>query len=514
MLFYQYLARSSRIASLIILISSPVRADTCSTLATTTSIEVAYPLNLDYIDEQNKYWSTTSIALTPTCIIFPTSAEEVSVVVQTLNDNEGEPFAIKSGGHNPNRYFSSVDGGPLISTARMDEAILDQETGVLQMGPGNRLDGIAAKLQGTGWTFVGGRIGNTGTGGLILGGGLSYMSAQYGWAASSVLDYEVVLANGTIVHANNDENSDLALALKGGGNNFGIVTTYTLQTYRQGNIWGGNVLFYHSDELATNLLQAVRDFTEYNTDDKAAVIVTAERSNGITFPELGLDIELVDFWILFLFYDGPTPPEGLFSNFTNAGTPILNTCVTRTYSDFIGGSNWVIVKASVVDIGTETVPIPSADDAPVVMEGIHAHWRNISGTKLLEPGIVASIAYQPFPKRIAQAALAAGQDLIDADDAADRLILEMNYSFLLQPHYDDMADTLEATYTGVRDRVLGWQADGILPDVYLPVFMNYGFYREDYWSRLRPESRALAQQAAAKYDPDGFFRDRTGGWKP
>ncbi|KAJ8122543.1 hypothetical protein O1611_g9811 [Lasiodiplodia mahajangana] len=246
---------------LVLLQAALGRADTCSTIAQTTDIDVAYPLSLDYIDEQNKYWSTSCIALKPSCILFPTSAAEVSVIIQTLNQGD-ESFAIKSGGHNPNNYFSSVDGGPLISTAKLDEAILDSNTGVLRMGPGNRLDDIAAKLQGSGWTFVGGRIGNTGTGGLILGGGLSYMSAQYGWAASSALEYEVVLANGTIVTASQTENADLAKALKGGGNNFGIVTTYTLQTYRQGNIWGGNVLFIHTDEVASNLLRAVRDFAE------------------------------------------------------------------------------------------------------------------------------------------------------------------------------------------------------------------------------------------------------------
>ncbi len=53
----------------------------------------------------------------------------------------------------------------------------------------------------------------------MLGGGLSYMSAQYGWAASSALEYEVVLANGTIVTASDTENADLARALRGGGNN-------------------------------------------------------------------------------------------------------------------------------------------------------------------------------------------------------------------------------------------------------------------------------------------------------
>lgn len=67
-------------------------------------------------------------------------------IVSVLNTNN-ESFAIKSGGHNPNNYFSSIAGGPLISTQKLDEAILDQETGILQAGPGNRLDGISAKLQ-------------------------------------------------------------------------------------------------------------------------------------------------------------------------------------------------------------------------------------------------------------------------------------------------------------------------------------------------------------------------------
>ncbi|KAI1635609.1 hypothetical protein F4809DRAFT_651083 [Biscogniauxia mediterranea] len=469
-------------------------ADTCSTLRENTDIEVASPISLSYIDEQSDYWSSSCSALKPSCIIFPKDASEVASIVKVLNDNT-ENFAIKSGGHNPNNYYA---------TQKMDQALLDPETGILRAGPGNRLDGISAKLDGTGWTFVGGRIGNTGIGGLILGGGLSYMSAQYGWSASSVLEYEVVLANGTITTASSTQNADLFKALKGGGNNFAIVTAYTLQTYRQGDVWGGNLAFVHTDETAAKLLKAVRDFTEYNDDDKAAVIVTAERGN----------VDLIDSWILFLFYDGPEAPEGTFKNFTDAG-PIINTCKTRTYANLMGTSNWVIVKASVVQIGTETIPMPSAAHGAEVMGGIHAHWRNVSGTALLEPGIIASIAYQPFPARIAQAARARGPDLIDADGDADRLILELNYSFLPQGDYDKMAATHERTYGGVRDRVLAWQADGTLPpDVYLPVFMNYGFYRQDYWARLRPESREFAHAVSLDVDPDGFFRNRTGGWKP
>lgn len=483
------------------LLHALVAADTCSTVQLTSSIEVDSPLSLGYIAEQADYWSSSCASLIPTCIIFPRSAEEVATVVKVLNGND-EHFAIKSGGHNPNNYFSSIDAGPLISTQRMDQVLLDASTGIARVGPGIRLDEIAAELQGTGWTFVGGRIGNTGVGGLVLGGGLSYMSAQYGWAASSVIEYEIVLANGTIATVSDTHNVDLFKALKGGGNNFGIITTYVLQTYRQGDVYGGNLVFDRTPETDATLLKAVRDFTEYNDDDKAAVIVTAERSTA----------NAIDSWILFIFYDGATPPENTFSNFTNAG-PILSTLRTQTYSELIGGSNWVIVKASVVDIGTETIPLPSVENGDF-MDELHAHWRNISGSVQLEPGIVASIAYQPFPRSIAAAAKERSVDLIDSDDDVDKMIIEMNYSFTLQSDYDKMADTLETTYTGVRDRVLEWTSAGKLPETYLPIFMNYGFYRQDYFGRLKQENADFARGVADEVDPAGFFRDRTGGFRP
>ena len=485
-----------------LLFSSLAYGDTCSSVASLGYINVTYALNLAYIEEQTQYWSTSCSALLPSCIIFPKTVEEVSTVVRILA-NTTEPFAVKSGGHNPNNGWSSVAGGPLIAMEHFDQAKLDRSTGIVDVGPGNRLDGIASKLQGTGWTFVGGRIGNTGVGGLVLGGGLSYMSTQYGWAASSVLEYEMVFANGTIGHIRNDNHPDLFVALKGGGNNFGVVTNYKLQAHRQGDIWGGNLVYLRTPNKDKQLLQAVRDWTEYNEDEKAAVIVTAERAN----------INIVDSWIIFLFYDGPTPPAGLFKNFTDVN-PLLDTTRTRTYADLMALSNWVVIKGNVVDIATETIPLPSSANAVEVMEGLHDHWRNVSGTTLLVPGIVASIAWQPFPKKIAQKARELSPDLIDADADVDRIIIEMNYAFTPQSLYEEMADTMEATYSGVRDRVLTWQAEDKLPQAYLPIFMNYGFFRQDYFGRPRPESRALAKRVADEVDPRGLFMSRTGGWKP
>lgn len=213
------------LSSVLLVLAGIASADSCKEVEALRYINVTRALDLAYIEEQTQYWSTSCSALLPSCIIFPKSVQEVSTVVKIIAATD-ERFAVKSGGHNPNNGFSSVQGGPLIVTEHLDQANVNQETGIIDVGPGNRLDGIAKKLQGSGWTFVGGRIGNTGVGGLVLGGGLSYMSAQYGWAASQVLEYEIVFANGTIGNVHKDNYPDLFKALKGGGNNFGILTNY------------------------------------------------------------------------------------------------------------------------------------------------------------------------------------------------------------------------------------------------------------------------------------------------
>jgi FAD/FMN-containing dehydrogenase len=74
-----------------------------------------------------------------------------------------------------------------------------------------------------------------------LVGGLSYLSTQYGWAVDNVVEFEVVLANASIVTATAKENADLFNVLRGGGNNFGIVTSYTLRAYPMGGVRNGNL---------------------------------------------------------------------------------------------------------------------------------------------------------------------------------------------------------------------------------------------------------------------------------
>ncbi|KAG5292059.1 FAD binding domain-containing protein [Histoplasma ohiense] len=138
---------------------------------------------------------------------------------------------------------------------------------------------------------------------------------------NTVVEFDVVLANGDIVKASNCQNTDLFNVLRGGGNAYGIVTTYTLKTHKIGKVWGGNLTI--SADKSNEVLAAVRDFTEYYPDDKAAIIATRN---------IGIENQL-DIWLIFLFYDGETAPAGTFDNFTNIG-PILNTAKTQSYFGF------------------------------------------------------------------------------------------------------------------------------------------------------------------------------------
>lgn len=81
-----------------------------------------------------------------------------------------ETFAIKSGGHNPNQNYSSVDGGPLINLKGLNEINYDANTGTVRVGPGNRWSDVAKALEPYNVTAVGGRIGHVGVGGYLLGG--------------------------------------------------------------------------------------------------------------------------------------------------------------------------------------------------------------------------------------------------------------------------------------------------------------------------------------------------------
>ena len=135
----------------------------CSTLAEyLPDFTLTYPsasLNANYLYATNHYWSSTNQDATPACVVFPTNAEDVSAVIRILLEYPSVPFAVRSGGHNANTGFSSVNGGVLISFQDLHNTVLSSDYRTAEVGPGARWMDAVGALEPYGLTVVGGRLG-------------------------------------------------------------------------------------------------------------------------------------------------------------------------------------------------------------------------------------------------------------------------------------------------------------------------------------------------------------------
>jgi FAD/FMN-containing dehydrogenase len=115
--------------------------------------------------------------------------------------------------------------------------------------------------------------------GLILGGGISHFSNKLGWACDNVESYELVTATGIAINVNPTTFPDLYWALRGGGNNFGIVTNFKLAAFPQGQMWGGQRIYLETSFPA--VLDALYQFTVEGSpkDEDAAQIVVCSLSS-------------------------------------------------------------------------------------------------------------------------------------------------------------------------------------------------------------------------------------------
>lgn len=156
------------LAALSLALAPLASADLCSKLET-QNVQVQKSPTIDYTSELHKYWSVACGDLKPTCIVFPSSAEEMSQVVKELHDVD-DLFAVKSGGHMPNNGFASIQDGILVSTKNLNQVVYNKEDQTANIGPGLSWEEAHDGLEGTGRTIVGGRMGGVGIGGYMLGG--------------------------------------------------------------------------------------------------------------------------------------------------------------------------------------------------------------------------------------------------------------------------------------------------------------------------------------------------------
>jgi hypothetical protein len=198
------------------------------------------------VSREKSYFDIKQQALTPNCIVQPRNAKEVATAVKTLTvASILKPcqFAIRSGGHTPYAGASNIEDGVTIDLKYISAVKYDAKNSFVNVGPAARWNDVFTTLEPLGAIIPGGRSSTVGVGGLTLGGGISYFSPERGLICDNVLEFEVVLADGRIVTASNTSNPDLFTVLKGGNNNFGVVTNFKFQTFDYNGLWGGLVIY-------------------------------------------------------------------------------------------------------------------------------------------------------------------------------------------------------------------------------------------------------------------------------
>src|SRR6185312_15507232 len=146
--------------------------------------------------------------------------------------------SIRGGGHNAGG-LGICDDGLVIDLAPIKYTRVDPVARTVTAGGGCVWGDVHHATHAFGLATPSGIVSTTGVGGITLGGGIGHLSRKYGLAVDNLLEADVVLADGSFVTANADKNADLYWALRGGGGNFGVVTSFLFQLHPVSNVYAG-----------------------------------------------------------------------------------------------------------------------------------------------------------------------------------------------------------------------------------------------------------------------------------
>ncbi|KAI4241491.1 MAG: hypothetical protein LQ352_007433 [Teloschistes flavicans] len=495
---------------------------TCGILNAYRDLDLVTPQDGQlYTTEAEQHWSPTAWGH-PNCIFEPTTVREVQFFVGLLAIT-ASPYAIRSGGHSPFKDFASTDHGVLIAMHKMKGVEYDAPSETVRLAMGNTWGDVYQALIPHQRIVVGGRLAPVGmalvTGGMIhplscvLGqlpscpyaeenrpddcacfdtdlpsaGGLSHYSNAKGFASDNVVDFEMVLADGSLIHANATSHSDLWWAMKAGQNNFGITTHITTKAYPMGAVWGGLRVWNASQ------LDAVSDaFAEYQRvgqlDTKSSVIPDLVPTNGTLFLTL-------------IYFDSVTSPPAAFKPFYDIPAVSDNSGLHPNFLDLISvGPPQVVPRFS---YGFSTLYLDNSTTYRDVMRLCAQQGEKMKrvngGTQVLIP--------QPISKTMVDTAKRTGGR---PQGLRSRAQLWMNMSWGWNLAKDDayVYALIKETY----EKVDALTKQRGLYDPY--IFLNDAFPQQKVLRSYGAESFNRMLAVSKKYDPRGMFQTQVpGGFK-
>jgi FAD/FMN-containing dehydrogenase len=223
------------------------------TLRSLVKGEVHSPGDPGY-DEARRIWNA-QVDRRPAAVVMATSADDVAAAVGFARAN-GLEISVRGGGHNTGGYAVG-DDGLMIHLGQLNAVEVDVENSRAKVGGGALLSDLDAATQQHGLATPGGMISHTGVGGLTLGGGMGWLTRLHGLSIDNLTGAEVVLADGSVVWASESEHPDLFWALRGGGGNFGVVTTFEFALHPVDPMVSVGLFFWEA-ERATEALRMLR----------------------------------------------------------------------------------------------------------------------------------------------------------------------------------------------------------------------------------------------------------------
>jgi FAD/FMN-containing dehydrogenase len=229
--------------------------------------ELLVPASAGY-DAARSIWNG-AIDRRPACIARCTGVADVVAAVRFARDHELE-IAVRGGGHNV-AGTAVCDDGLVIDLSTMRAVSVDLASRTAQVQGGALWGDVDHETQAHGLATTGGIVSHTGVAGLTLGGGIGFLMRKHGLTVDNLLAAEVVTADGGIVQASADEHPDLFWALRGGGGNFGVVTSFRFALHPLGPTVLAGPVFWAADDTA-DVLRFYRDFAAEAPDELGTVV--------------------------------------------------------------------------------------------------------------------------------------------------------------------------------------------------------------------------------------------------
>lgn len=223
---------------------------------------IILPVHENY-DEKRKVWNGL-IDRRPAAIFECHSETDVVIAVKYAKDR-GLSVSVRSGGHHV-AGTGVCDDGVMIDMSKLNAVSVDEKAKVAHVEAGAKLSDVDAETQKFGLAVPTGTVSETGIAGLALGGGFGYLRGKYGLTCDNLISAKIVTANGDLIKVSNEENPDLFWAIRGGGGNFGVVTSFEFQLHPVGpDVMAIDVMYDYKD--AEEVFQKLNAYMNNVSDD-------------------------------------------------------------------------------------------------------------------------------------------------------------------------------------------------------------------------------------------------------